>query len=177
VGVSVEELKNIKSDLSDLRREIINYINSQESEQDLMDKFIAVKGKDEDIYELIMLIYQELKTANKMHKKKLTHIIDKTLELKIKSIDNSIMNFTQRPVATQGSVLDKVLDAKFIAKVVGIAMSVFAFLFIMYTINPQAFNNVKQSIHETVEISKKDEKKADSKDTKKTESAKEEVKK
>jgi hypothetical protein len=145
----VEELKTIKSDLTELRREIINYINSQESEQDLMDKFIAVKSKDEDVYELIMLIYQELKTYNKIHKKKLTNIIDKTIELKIKSLDTRINE--SKPTET---LVDKVVNVRFISRIVALAMSVVAFLFVLYTINPTAFDGVKNSIIETVKVSK-----------------------
>ena len=145
----MEELKTIKSELTELRREIINYINSQESEQDLMDKFIAVKSKDEDVYELIMLIYQELKTANKMHKKKLTNIIDKTIELKIKSLDTRISQ--TKPTET---LVDKVVNVRFISKIVALGMSVVAFLFMLYTINPTTFDGVKNSIIETVKVSK-----------------------
>ena len=155
----MKDFKNIKEELSDIRRDIISYINTQEEEQDLMDKFIKVKEKDEATYELIMLIYQELKTTHKLNKKKLTQIIDKAIEIKIKAIDKIIEDKLNNKLQdnSSGDLVDKFIGAltfKNIVRGVGLWMFIFLFLFTLYSINSDAFTNAHKSIIDTVEVTK-----------------------
>jgi hypothetical protein len=155
----VNDYKEIKKELSDLRSELIQYINTQETEQDLMDKFIKVKEKDEYVYELVLLIYQELKTTNKMNKKKLTSIIDNVIGMKIRTIDKLIEekieegNKKVTVTSEKKDVVDKIIDMitfKNIIKGVFVWMFIFLFLFTMYNVNSDAFNASQNSIVGTV---------------------------
>lgn len=162
-----DNYKEIKQELNNLRKELFNYISSQDSEQDLMDKFIKVKEKDEATYELILLIYQELKTTHKINKKSLFSILDKTLELKLLTIDNMIEekimedkdedevceNVPPQPT----TIMEKIINAITFKNIVtGILLWLFSFvvLFTMYNINASAFEKTNKNMWDTVEKTK-----------------------
>ena len=162
-----DNYKEIKQELNNLRKELFNYISSQDSEQDLMDKFIKVKEKDEATYELILLIYQELKTTHKINKKSLFSILDKTLELKLLTIENMIEeklmedkdeeedceNVPPQPT----TIMEKIINAITFKNIVtGILLWLFSFvvLFTMYNINASAFEKTNKNMWDTVEKTK-----------------------
>lgn len=159
-----ENYKDIKQELNNLRKELFNYISSQDSEQDLMDKFIKVKEKDEATYELILLIYQELKTTHKMNKKSLFSILDKTIELKLLTIENMIEeklledDETDETKETEPTtIMSKLINAITFKNIVtGVLLWLFSFvvLFTMYNINASAFEKTNKNMWDTVEKTK-----------------------
>lgn len=159
-----ENYKDIKQELNNLRKELFNYISSQDSEQDLMDKFIKVKEKDEATYELILLIYQELKTTHKMNKKSLFSILDKTIELKLLTIENMIEEKLLEDEETDETketepttIMSKLINAITFKNIVtGVLLWLFSFvvLFTMYNINASAFEKTNKNMWDTVEKTK-----------------------
>ena len=141
------EYKQIKEHLHNLRDELMTYINSNDEAQDLTDFFIKVKEKDPQIYELIMLIYQEIKTTHKVNKKKIISLIDKSINAKIRTIDALIEDKIKNSQSTIKSktLFETFIDAltfKNIGKAMLLWMSVIIFLFSLYTINKEAFQAV-----------------------------------
>lgn len=155
-----ENYKDIKQELNNLRKELFNYISSQDSEQDLMDKFIKVKEKDEATYELILLIYQELKTTHKMNKKSLFSILDKTIELKLLTIENILLEDeeTDETKDTEPTtIMSKLINAITFKNIVtGVLLWLFSFvvLFTMYNINASAFEKTNKNMWDAVEKTK-----------------------
>ena len=92
----MQELQAIKTDLLALRRELIDYITEDDYAQDLMEKFMDVRDHNPEVYELLVLIYSEFKTDRTLSKKKTTHLINRTIDIKIKTIDNLIIEKTKR---------------------------------------------------------------------------------
>ena len=157
-----DNYKEIKQELNILRKELINYITAQDSEQDLMDKFIKVREKDEATYELILLVYQELKTTHKINKKKLVSILDKTIELKLLTIEQmSEETPNEQNEPDSRGMGEKILDAftfKNVFKSVMLWLFVFITMFTMYNINATAFEktntNMWNSVTKTKELLK-----------------------
>lgn len=158
--------KQIKQELNSLRTELINYITAHESEQDLMDKFIKVKEHDESTYELILLVYQELKTTHKINKRKLVSILDKTIELKLLTIEQLIENDKHQCTINDEkedeekedkNIYEKIFDAltfKNIVRGVLLWLFVFVSMFTMYNINATAFEKTNTNMWDTVEKTK-----------------------
>ena len=161
--------KEIKQELNNLRKDLFNYISSQDSEQDLLDKFIKVKERDAATYELILLIYQELKTTHKINKKTLIAIIDKTIELKIQTIENLIEDRLVEDLETEDklveptpppeptTIMGKIISAitlKNIFMAVLLWLFSFVVLFTMYNINASAFEKTNKNMWDNVEKTK-----------------------
>lgn len=162
----MDRYKDIRQELNCLRKELIGYITAQDSEQDLMDKFIKVKEHDESTYELILLVYQELKTTHKINKRTLVSILDKTIELKLLTIEqlienDSIRNDTSEPdeseSITPNSIYAKLFNLLTFRNIVsGVLLLLFVFvsMFTMYSINATAFEKTKSNMWETVDKTK-----------------------
>lgn len=160
--------KEIKQELNTLRKELIGYITAQESEQDLMDKFIKVKEHDESTYELILLVYQELKTTHKINKRKLVSILDKTIELKLLTIEQLIESDisyrindndesdNEEPITTNNiyTKIFSLLTFRNIVSIILLLLFVFVSMFTMYSINATAFEKTKSNMWETVDKTK-----------------------
>jgi len=143
----MKDYSQIKHDLEELRNELVDYIASQEDGQDLTEKFIQVRESDVATYELLMLIYQEFKTLQKMNKKKLTGLMNKAISSKIKTLDRLILD--QKSEEKKDKSHDNItsyilthLSFKNVLKGVGIVMFIIAFLFTLYAINPSAYNAI-----------------------------------
>lgn len=139
----MDEYKKIKEELEDLRQELIDYISTQDEGQDLTEKFILVRESDLATYELLMLIYQEFKTLQKMNKKKLTTLLNKEIGVKIKTIDKLISDGDKKntPATVQEWVLTH-LTFKNIMKGVTLIAGIIVLLFTLYSINSEAYNKV-----------------------------------
>ena len=139
------EYKKIKEELELLRTELIDYINSSDDGQDLTEKFIDVRESDLATYELLMLIYQEFKTGNKINKRKLTNILDKSITAKIKTIDNLILESRNKSSKETTTLSNKIINAltfENIMKGVGVFMLLIIFMFTLYTINSEAYTQI-----------------------------------
>lgn len=137
----MEDYKRIKVMLTDLRKDLTEYITSTDDTQDLTRNFIKVKETDEATYELLMLIYNEFKTTNKMNRKRLIGILDKALDVKIETIDKLMLERAgagglNKTIYTK--VLDK-LTFPNVMKAIGIWMVVVVFLVSLYKIDKDAF--------------------------------------
>jgi hypothetical protein len=142
---NMEDYKRIKIMLNDLRKELTDYITSTDDTQDLTKNFIKVKESDEATYELLMLIYNEFKTTNKMNRKRLINILDKALNVKIETIDKLMIERASAEGTVNKSIYSYVLDKITFAnvlKAVGIWMAVVIFLLSLYKIDKEAFNTV-----------------------------------
>lgn len=153
----MENYKKIKEHLQDLRSELMSYINTHDESQDLTDLFIKVKESDQATYELLMLIYQDFKTTHKVNKKKLVTILDKTIDVKIKTIDALIEDktastSTQKPKSTNvpatiDGAISKLISTftiKNVFKVVLLWMMIVAFLFTLYSYDKDAFSAISE---------------------------------
>lgn len=142
----MEDYKRIKTMLTDLRHELTEYITSTDDTQDLTKNFIKVKETDEATYELLMLIYNEFKTTNKMNRKRLINILDKALDVKLETIDKLMLErITASENPTSKTWQIRILDAitfNNITKMVGLWMFIFIFLLGIYKYDKDGFNAV-----------------------------------
>lgn len=152
----MEDYKKIKEELEQLRQELIDYISTQDEGQDLTEKFILVRESDLATYELLMLIYQEFKTLQKMNKKKLTTLLNKEIGVKIKTIDKIMADINKsddKPKTIQEWLLTH-LTFKNIFKGVSLIAAIIVLLFTLYSINSEAYTKVTQDGFKLIEETK-----------------------
>lgn len=139
----MDDYKRIKSLLTELRRELTAYISGSDDALDLTENFIKVRESDIATYELLMLIYNEFKTSNKLNKKRLIVILDKALDVKIETIDKLILDkITNDQNKTFMNKITSLITFRNAVKVTGLWMVIMSFLFIIYTIDETAFHEV-----------------------------------
>lgn len=150
----MEDYKRIKIMLMDLRKELTEYITSSDDTQDLTQNFIKVKESDEATYELLMLIYNEFKTTNKMNRKRLIIILEKALDVKLETIDKLILERASTGGTLNKSIYSKILDKITFTntvKAVGIWMVIVVFLISLYKIDKDAFLTVADKSMQLIE--------------------------
>jgi len=90
----MKELSKTKNSLEKAREELFHYMNSSEDYQDLTEHFDNLFKNSPEVYEIILLLYQELQTREKINKKKISKILYEQLNNKQYSIDilNDVFN-------------------------------------------------------------------------------------
>jgi len=82
----MERLSKPKDSLEKAREDLFHYMNSSEDYQDLTKHFDNLSKTSPEVYEIVILLYQELQTREKINKKKISKILYEQLNNKQNSI-------------------------------------------------------------------------------------------
>lgn len=139
----MEDYKELKQLIAELRIDILNYTNNEIETQDLMEHFFKVKEKDPATYELLVLIYNEFQMTHKMNKKQFQAIVDKALCIKAGTLEKMMaerrktLSFTQR--------LYNFITWKNITKLFILWTAVLLVLTMLYRFEPDAFRELSNN--------------------------------
>lgn len=141
----MEDYKIIRQKLDELRQDILEYQNSDDEKQDLMEHFFKVKETSPETYELLVLIYNEFQISSKSSKKQLIQMIDKALNIKTKTVDKMIIERTKNsPIHQRVWGLFTWQNTK---RLVSVWVIIISILFIMYKIDNNAFNALSKNFN------------------------------
>jgi len=152
----VVELKKIRTDLEDLRSELMEYILDEEVAQDLTGHFAKVKLDNEAAYELIMLVVDEIRTNSSLNKSRTAKLIDKTISIKVKTLDKLIED--KAAVATKKSKSGpwwQKITWYDIWKGVGTAIVILIVLVSLYKVVPEAIQALTKDSVSIIEATQK----------------------
>ena len=144
----MEDYKVLKQKLDELRQDVLEYQNSDDEKQDLMEYFFKVKETSPETYELLVLIYNEFQTTNKSSKKQLMQLIDKALNIKTKTIDKLIIEQNKKIKKTSFSQkIFELFTWQNVKRLIGVWTIILFILFTMYEIDEDAFNAVNKDFN------------------------------
>jgi len=78
IEINIEEIQQLHNDL-------FNYVSIPDDFQDLTKHFADLAISSPETYEIIILIYQEIQTREKINKKKLSNILNKSVGVKTRT--------------------------------------------------------------------------------------------
>ena len=148
----MNDFQTIKADLLILRRQLIDYITEDDHHQDLMGRFLDVKEKEPEVYELLVLIYGEFKTHQTMSKKKLSSLVSSSIEIKVRTIDKLIIE--QAKAMKNKPWYSKEPTWKDIWKGMASIAALVVFILLMYKWAPAAINDFTEDTKEITEVFK-----------------------
>ena len=142
--------------LDELRKDILNYTQSNFETQDLMDQFFKVKQNDEATYELFVLLYNEFQMTHKFHKKQFMEMMDKSLTIKSATI--SQMKHEREKFLPFGTRVMNAMTYTNAKRTIIAWMIIMVFLVGLYTANPSAFESISGTVVDVVdEYNEKDD--------------------
>ncbi len=139
----MQDYAKLKSQLDELRTDILNYNSSEAEPQDLMDHFFRVKESDPATYELLVLIYNEFHMTNKLNKKQIQDILDKAFSIKDGTVNKLIQD---RPLrAKWPTKIFNLFTWHNTVRVFLLWISILITLTILYSIEPVAFSKLSDN--------------------------------
>jgi len=142
----MEDLKKIQHDISELRAMLDAYIDASDNTQNLTDLFTKVKEVDESTYELLLLMYQEFDTKNKVSKKQFIKLMNKTIDIKHETIEKLMREkiIFDEVIGNNKEGLKKYFTWNNFFKIALSWAAIILFLFTLHYLDPHSFNRVME---------------------------------
>jgi len=139
-----------KDTVSKSKEELFNYINSSEDFQDLTMHFGELYKRSPEVYEIIILMYQEFQTREKINKRKLSSILNYNIEIKENTLNilNQIVKDIEKvskKVEGDRTFLEKVKDNMSFSnawKLLGIVLTMMFALGLFAHFEPDTFDKI-----------------------------------
>lgn len=135
----MKDYKQLHKELNELRIDILNYINNDETTQDLMEHFFKVKKQNPETYELLVLIYNELQLTHKTNKKYLQSILNKSYSINLLTYNNLKMNTSTNKTLYQKILIN--MTYLNIKKTLFITFLIIGFIFTLYEIDKNFYED------------------------------------
>lgn len=144
----MEDYIKLSNTLEELRIDILNYKNSDDEKQDLMDKFFEVKQVSPETYELLILIYNEFNMTNKTDKKQMIYLLDKALSIKTNTVNKLIREKDQ--FVSWPQKISELMTWQNAKRLMIFWVIFVAILFTIYKIDPNAYLAIEQSFGKVI---------------------------
>ena len=151
-------MENLEKNIELSKDELFAYLNNSSEFQDLTKQFNELYHNSPEIYEIIMLVYQEFQTRDKINKRKITNIMNLNIKSKTKLLAilqtiNLDMKHLRKDVdriskhETWTNKLKRNLTFTNVSKAIGLFIFILLFLALLQSISPVVFNELIDVIH------------------------------